>query len=60
MDPITFGTILIGSAGGSLLVITALEKFNISINEEMVNLVLTVTKFGGILWFVHHISKIFF
>lgn len=60
MDPITLGTILIGSAGGSLLVVTALEKINIPINEEMINLFLTVTKYGGILWFIHHISKIFF
>lgn len=60
MDPITFGTILIGSAGGSLFIVTALEKMNIPINEELVNLVLTVTKYGGILWFINHISKIFF
>lgn len=60
MDPITFGTILIGSAGGSLLIVTALEKINIPINEGAIKFVLEVTKFGGILWFIHHISKIFF
>jgi len=60
MDPITFGTVLIGSVGGSLLVVTALEKMNVPINEELVAFVLTVTKYGGILWFINHISKIFF
>ncbi len=60
MDPITFGIILIGSAGGSLLVVTALEKMNITINEGMVKFVLETVKFGGILWFINHISKIFF
>lgn len=60
MDPITFGTLLIGSTGSTLLLITVLEKLNIPINEGMVKLVLETVKFGGILWFIHHISKIFF
>ncbi|MDK8641346.1 hypothetical protein [Niallia taxi] len=60
MDPITFGTLLIGSTGSTLLLVTVLEKLNIPINEEMIKLVLETVKFGGILWFIHHISKIFF
>ncbi|WP_273128910.1 hypothetical protein [Bacillus weihaiensis] len=60
MDPITFGTLLIGSTGGTLLLVTVLEKLNITINEGMIKLVLETVKFGGILWFIHHISKIFF
>ncbi|MDE5054920.1 hypothetical protein NDK25_22145 [Niallia taxi] len=60
MDPITFGTLLIGSTGSTLLLVTVLEKMNITINEGMIKLVLEAVKFGGILWFIHYISKIFF
>lgn len=59
MDPITFGMTLIGATGGTLAIITIAEKLNISINEGMIKIVLEATKYGGILWLVHHMFKIF-
>jgi hypothetical protein len=60
MDPITFGMVSIGVAGGSLCVVSALNWFGIKINEDMIKLALEITKYGGMLYLLQHLSKLFF
>ncbi|CRK80285.1 hypothetical protein [Neobacillus massiliamazoniensis] len=60
MDPITFGMVAIGVAGGSLCLVTIMEHLGISINETAIKLALETTKFGGILYLLQHLSKLFF
>ncbi|WP_066317047.1 hypothetical protein [Bacillus sp. FJAT-29814] len=59
MGPITFGMVSIGAAGGSLMIVALLKRYGISINEEAIKLVLEITKYGGILYLLNHISKLF-
>jgi hypothetical protein len=59
MDPISIGMVTIGIAGGSLCAVTALNKIGIKLNEEAIKIALEITKFGGILYLLHHLSKIF-
>lgn len=58
MDPITFGMVFTGATGGTLLLLAALGK-KISINETMVKLAMETAKYGMILYFIHHIFKLF-
>jgi formylmethanofuran dehydrogenase subunit C len=60
MDPITFGMVSIGMAGGSLCVVSALSWFGIKINEDMIKLALEISKYGGMLYLLKHLSKLFF
>lgn len=60
MDPITFGMVSVGIAGGSLVVVSILEKYDVKVNETMIKIVLELTKMGGILYLLEHLSKIFF
>jgi formylmethanofuran dehydrogenase subunit C len=50
----------IGVAGGSLCVVSALNWFGIKINEDMIKIALEVTKYGGMLYLLQHLSKLFF
>jgi hypothetical protein len=58
MDPITFGIVFTGATGGTLLILTALGK-KISINEDMIKLVMEIAKYGTILYLFSYISKLF-
>ncbi|MGV3465258.1 MAG: hypothetical protein ACO1OT_08195 [Heyndrickxia sp.] len=60
MDPITMGMVSIGAAGGSLCVVSALSWFGIKVNEDMIKLALEVTKYGGMLYLLQHLSHLFF
>lgn len=60
MDPITFGMVAIGTAGGSLFVTTILSYYGIKVNEEAIKIALEVSKYGGILYLLQHLSKLFF
>jgi hypothetical protein len=60
VDPITFGMVSIGVAGGSLCFVSALGWFGIKVNEDMIKIALEITKYGGMLYLLQHLSKIFF
>lgn len=59
MDPLTFGMVAIGVAGGSLFVISVLENYGIKVNKTMVSIVLEFIKAGGLLYLLKHISQLF-
>ncbi|MCI1615408.1 hypothetical protein [Heyndrickxia oleronia] len=56
MDPFTFGMIAIGSAGGTLVL---LSKFEEKLNKDAIKIALEITKYGSILWFLQHLSRVF-
>lgn len=60
MDPITFGMVAIGVAGGSLCVVSVLDAYGIKVNESAVKIALEISKYGGILYLLQHLTKIFF
>ncbi|MCK6203914.1 hypothetical protein KZX50_00435 [Bacillus infantis] len=60
MDPITFGMVSIGVAGGSLTLVTILGSYGVKINESAIKIVLEATKFGGILYLLQHLQNLFF
>ncbi|MEK4148993.1 hypothetical protein NST02_18180 [Robertmurraya sp. FSL W8-0741] len=60
MDPITFGMVAIGVAGGSLCVVTILDAYGIKVNEDAIKIALEITKYGGLLYLLQHLSKLFF
>lgn len=60
MDPITFGMVAIGVSGGSLCVVSVLGAAGIKINEDAIKIALEVTKYGGILYLLQHLQKLFF
>jgi len=57
VDPFTFGLVFVGSAGGLVTLLAVLESADFPINTKMVELFMTVTKFGAILWLLKEISK---
>jgi hypothetical protein len=59
IEPFTFGIVATGIFGGGLLVITALEKSGVQINEEMLTIVMEVVKYGVLLKFFALISGLF-
>lgn len=59
MDVFTFGMVAVGAMGGSLLVITTLEKYGFTINNTAISVVLEMAKAGGLLYLIEHISKLF-
>lgn len=60
MGPITFGMVAIGIAGGSLCVVSILKAFGVEVNEDAIKIALEVTKYGGMLYLLQHLSKLFF
>lgn len=60
MDPITFGMVAIGVAGGSLCAVSVLEEYGVKLNQTAINIALEITKYGGMLYLLQHLSKIFF
>lgn len=59
MDPITFGMVSIGIAGGTLYLVAWLEKRGFKVNEEAVTLVLELMKAGGLLYLLEHLANLF-
>ncbi|MDT0163813.1 hypothetical protein [Bacillus sp. AG4(2022)] len=60
MDPVTFGMVSIGVAGGSLTLVTILSSYGVKINDSAIKIVLEATKFGGILYLLQHLQNLFF
>jgi hypothetical protein len=60
MDPITFGMVAIGFAGGSLCIVSVLNAVGVKINEDAIKIALEISKFGGILYLLQHLQKLFF
>ena len=60
MDPITFGMVAVGVAGGSLITVTVLEAYGIKVNDTAIKIALEITKYGGILYLLKHLYKLFF
>lgn len=59
MDPVTWGLVGIGAAGGSLVVVGLLQRAGISINEGAVTMLLELTKYGGILYLLKEMARVF-
>lgn len=59
MDPFTFGIVATGAFGGSLVVISLLEKANVKINGDLLFLAMEAMKFGGILYLLKVMSNLF-
>ena len=60
MDPITYGMVSIGVAGGSLFVVSVLDRYGVKINTTAIKIVLEATKFGGIVYLLQHVQNLFF
>ncbi|MED3574487.1 hypothetical protein [Cytobacillus praedii] len=60
MDPFTFGITFVGVSGGVFMILHALEQSGLSINKDMINLMMETSKFGAILWLLKELSKVFF
>lgn len=60
MDPFSFGIAFVGVSGGVFVLLHALEQTGVSINEDIVKLFMEMSKFGGILWLLNVMSKLFF
>ncbi|QIW89330.1 hypothetical protein Gp_56 [Bacillus phage vB_Bacillus_1020A] len=52
--------VAIGVAGGSLCVVTILDAYGIKVNEDAIKIALEITKYGGMLYLLQHLSKLFF
>lgn len=59
MDPISFGMVAIGLAGGSLYIVSLFEKYGIKVNNEAISLILELLKVGGLLYLLQHLAKLF-
>nr|WP_259549285.1 malate:quinone oxidoreductase [Heyndrickxia oleronia] len=59
MDPFTFGLVFVGATGGALIGVSLLDKSGIAINGSIVSIVMEVVKYGGILYLMKELSKIF-
>jgi hypothetical protein len=59
IEPFTFGIVATEIFGGCLLVVTALEKSGVSINEDLLVIVVEVIKAGAFLKLISLVSKLF-
>ena len=59
MEPFTFGIVATGVFGSGLLLIAALEKSGVQINEEMLTIVMEAVKTGAILKLMAVVSQLF-
>jgi hypothetical protein len=59
IEPFTFGIVATGIFGGGLLVIIALEKSGVQINEDMLTIVMEAVKAGAILKLMALVSQLF-
>lgn len=60
LDPFTFGMTFVGVSGGVFVLLHALEQSGLSINKDMIRLMMEVSKFGAILWLLKELSRVFF
>ncbi|WP_026694068.1 hypothetical protein [Peribacillus kribbensis] len=60
MEPFTIGMLVLGGTGASLIGIAFLEKYGVSITEDLLAITMTVTKFGGIVYLLKYLSSLFF
>jgi hypothetical protein len=51
--------VAVGVSGGSVLLLTLLEKYGLKMNETMVTMILEISKAGIFLYALKHISKLF-
>ncbi|KAA0563684.1 hypothetical protein F0342_12835 [Bacillus sp. CH30_1T] len=59
IEPFTFGIVATSIFGGGLLVVTALEKSGVSINEDLLVIVVKVIEAGAFLKLMALVSKLF-
>lgn len=59
MEPFTFGIVSIGVAGGSLFVVSILDYYGIKVNQTAINIALEMTKYGGILYLLKEMARVF-
>lgn len=59
MDPFTFGIVAVGAIGASLIGITLLDGAGFKINETALLLFMEIAKYGGILYLLKELSKLF-
>ena len=59
MDPISFGMVVVGATGGSLVILHILEQYGIQVNKLMVTLILEGSKYGMIFWLLKKLQYLF-
>jgi hypothetical protein len=59
IEPFTFGIVATSIFGGGLLVVTALERSGVSINEDLMVIVVEVIKAGAFLKLMSLVGKLF-
>lgn len=59
VDPFTFGIVFTGVTGGSLVLISILDKSGVKINEGLLQLVMETAKYGSILYLLKKLSFLF-
>lgn len=59
MDPFTLGIVFTGVTGGSLVLISILDKSGVNINEGLLQLVMETAKYGSILYLLKKLSFLF-
>ena len=59
MDPFTFGLVFVGATGVALVGVALLDKSGIAINGSIMSFTMEVLKYGGILYLLKELSRIF-
>ncbi|MEW5567399.1 hypothetical protein [Rossellomorea marisflavi] len=59
MDPFTFAIVSTGAFGGGLILISALERAGVQINEDFLKIVMEGVKVGVLLKFMLLLSQLF-
>ncbi len=59
MDPFTFGIVAVGATGASLIGISLLDGAGFKINDTALLLFMEIAKYGGILFLLKELSKLF-
>lgn len=59
MDPISFGMVAICLAGGSLYVVSLLDKYGVRVNDEAITFILELIKAGGLLYLLQQLANLF-
>lgn len=59
MDPFTFGIVATGAFGGTLIVLSLLDEA-VEINHGLIKLIVTFIQYGGILYLLKVLYKVFF
>lgn len=51
--------ISIGVAGGSLIFVSILDAYGFKVNETAIKIALEISKYGGMLYLLQHLTKLF-